>query len=337
MNPRFFADLRRHEVKTAAELMAAAQRARVTLRDRIKAAGKNAINAKFRDAFFGRVVNIYRLLSGELDAILKSATGKTANMSRKAFFEARALDGSTKSLRAKVIQFSPERLERYWGMIHPDNAPTLAATSKMATEEVQGLSNAVVQVFRQGDLEAWTANQRAKKLQEAWDAVAGDANPRRFVDGAGREWSNARYLQMLVRTTQARVSREALIDTTVENGDDLMRVVTAGDNCPICQTWGGLIVSVTGTNEKFPSYEQALKAGWAHVNCDCSLERVDETIDEADAQAQGDAKTPPDLDDLEAMRAYREAAGLDVPDAPGEEPGTFARETAAAYRGEVED
>ena len=335
MNQRFFADLRRHEVKTAAEMMAAAQRARVTLRDRIKAAGRQAINAKFRDAFFGKVASIYRLLSGEMDAILKSATGKTANMARKAFFEARVAAGET--VRAKVVQFSPERLERYWGMIHPDNAPTLAATSKMATEEVQGLRNAVVQVFRQGDLEAWTANQRAKKLQEAWDAVAGDANPRRFVDGAGREWSNARYLQMLVRTTQARVSREALIDTTVENGDDLMRVVTAGDNCPICQTWGGLIVSVTGTNEKFPSYEAAIDAGLFHPNCDCSIERVDETIDETDAQNQGDAKTPPDLSDLEALREYRAEAGLDAPDAPGEEPGTFARETAVAYRGEVED
>jgi len=337
MNPRFFADLRRHEVKTAAELMAAAQRARVTLRDRIKAAGKNAINAKFRDAFFGKVANIYRLLSGEMDAILKSATGKTANMTRKAFFEARAVEGSTKSLRAKVIQFSPERLERYWGMIHPDNAPTLAATKQIASAEVDGLRNAVVQVFRRGDLEAWTANHRAKELQEAWDAVAGDANPRRFVDGAGREWSNARYLQMLVRTTQARVSREALIDTTVENGDDLMRVVTAGDNCPICQTWGGLIVSVTGTNEKFPSYEAAIDAGLFHPNCDCSLELIDETIDEADAQSQGDAKTPPDLSDLAALREYRAEAGLDAPDAPGEEPGTFAREAAAAYRGEVED
>jgi hypothetical protein len=337
MTRNFLADLRRHQVRTAGEMMAAVQRARENLRERIRNAAADVEVARepFRQAFYGRVAGIYELLGEELDGQLRAATELTANRVREATIQKiRSVGGKSRQLKAPVLKFDAERMRRYWEMIHPENEPGLAAvfTQRMAAEEIQGLRNAVTRVFRQGDLEAWTARERVKELQRVWDEAAGDANPMRFIAKDGREWTNARYLQMLVRTTQARVAREAQIDTLVENGDDLARVMAAGDNCPVCEAWNGLILSVTGTDDRYPSYEQAIEAGLFHPNCDCMLERVDETVHQAEAKAQGEAKNPQDWSDLEEMQSYREAAGLE--EADREEPegkGEFAKEAGREF------
>lgn len=274
------------------------------------AASKDILKEAFRRAYFGRVTGVYDLLSKELDAKLKASIGTVANISRESAFA----DLDKKPPR--VLAWDQERLDNYWAMISPPNAPSLAAvfTNKMASEDIRELRTAVIQVFRTADLEALTANQRIKALQSAWDTAAGNKAASRFVDRSGTEWTNARYLQMLVRTTQQRIARESYIDTVVQNGDDLMRIQAAGDNCEKCDTWNGLIISVTGTNPDFPSYEDALESGWGHPNCDCQLERVDETIDEAATAAQGDTPNPDDWTDLEEVRAYKEKAGVETPE-----------------------
>lgn len=225
-------------------------------------------------------------------------------------------------------------MRRYMEFIQPENGPSLAAvfTQKMSEEDREKLRGAVLKSIRQGELESWTARERAKEIQKAWDAAAGDLNAARFVDRSGREWDNARYLQMLVRTTQSRLSRESYIDTVVEHGDDLMRIQSAGDNCQYCQAWSGIIVSVTGTNPNYPSYDDAIDGGVFHNNCDCMLERIDETADEDDIKEQSNADNPDSWDDLDAMAEYRERAGLPPPTENENEVSDFSEEAAKAYK-----
>ncbi len=244
----------------------------------------------------------------DLEKIIAQGVERAAGIGHQE--AAKAIEGE--SVRRQVLRYDPNRTAKYLSLITPENGRGLAAvfTDKMSERAIKDLRRITIETFRQADLNAWTANERQKELQKAWDAAAGDLNAFRFVDVSGKEWDNARYLQMLVRTTQARVHREAYADTLVENGDDLAVVTPAGDNCPTCQAWAGIIVSVSGTNEKYPSYESAVDSGLFHPNCDCTLERVDETLDADNIAKQADAKTPGDLEDLDAMRAYREEIGL---------------------------
>lgn len=324
-----FSDIRRHATQGTGAMIAAMQQARVRISDLIRDSAASATNQTARNKAFQGITDIYTRLADELDGQLEKMTKGTAQIARKATVE----DAKGQGQKGLALKFDEDRLKRYWEMIHPSNAPSLVAvfTDKMAAQDIQDLRTAAINVFRVADLESLTAKERVKRLQSAWDELAGNADPRRFIDKGNREWTNARYLTMLVRTTQARVAREAAIDTLVENGDDLMRVVAVGENCDTCEAWAGLIVSVTGTNKDFPSYEDAIDAGWGHPQCDCQMERVDETIDGQEISAQQDAKNPGDWTDLESVSEYREKAGLEPEDAAREQRGDWFKEAAEAY------
>lgn len=328
------ADLRRVQIKASGEMMAALERARKNVAAKAReASASDVASERFRRAFYRKVDGIYDLLDQELTDILKDASVDTVNLTREAAVTKIRKVANTKKAKGMAVKFDPERMRRYIEFIQPENGPSLAAvfTQKMSQEDREILRVAVLKGIRQGELEGLTANQRHKAIQSAWDEAAGNLDGVRFIDSAGREWKNARYLQMLVRTTQSRLSRESYIDTVVEHGDDLMRIVPAGDNCKACQAWAGIIVSVTGNDERFPSYEDAIESGVYHPNCDCSLERVDETVDAEDSAAQANAKTPDDPSDLDAMQAYRDEIGLEEPEGR-DGPVDFTDETAKAYQ-----
>lgn len=270
-------------------------------------------------------------LRRELDRIIAAGVEKAAGIGHEE--AAKAIGGEP--VGGKLLQYDPKRTAKYLALITPENGRGLAAvfTDKMSEKGIKDLRRITVDVFRRADLEALTANERIKELQSAWAEAAGDLNGFRFTDSAGKDWENARYLQMLVRTTQARVHRESFADTMVENGDDLVVIEPQGDNCPTCQAWAGLIVSISGTSEKYPSYEAALDAGLFHPNCDCQMSRVDETADAQAIQDQAEAKTPGDVSDLDAMQAYRDEIGL--PDAKAEDERIttdFATEAMRRYK-----
>lgn len=194
-----------------------------------------------------------------------------------------------------VTKFSREYAEDIFRRVHPENGRSLAAvlTDKMASADIKALRNAVTETYREAALSGMTMNEIAAGIKDKWDGVAGDMFSRGFVDSAGKTWEDARYLQMLVRTTVARVSRDSYFDTLTKNGDDMAMIQNAdGEACDICQAWDGVIISITGASMEYPSYNEALDAGWGHPNCRCMAERVDETIDKANISQQAEANTP---------------------------------------------
>jgi hypothetical protein len=214
-----------------------------------------------------------------------------------------------------VTKFSREYAEDVINRVTPANGRSLAAvlTDRMAETDIKALRTAVVEVYRESALSGMTMNEIAAGIKGKWDGLAGNMAANKFVDSAGKVWEDGRYLQMLVRTTTARVARDSYFNTLTQNGDDLAVIQNVdGDACDICAAWDEVIISITGNSGQYPSYNQALDAGWGHPNCRCTAERIDETIDKEATAQQAEADTPdftrqPDEKDSEYRNRMTEA------------------------------
>jgi len=291
------AKLIRRENVSVSQLDAAIRKARQRVAMIVHAAARDqklVVSGRNREALYKRIGDAY----AQLDLGLKDWS---RDLVRKGIVDWR--DEAIRDVREQtstdpsndITRFSREYAEDMWKRVAPQNGRSLAAvfTDRMAEEDVKRLRQAAVETFREASLSGMTANEIHATIQAKWDAAAGDMAAFRFTDAAGRSWSNARYLQMLVRTTEQRVARDSYFDALIEHGDDLAQIENVdGDACDICQAWDGVIVSISGSNDKYPSYQQALDAGCFHPNCRCMAERVDETLDQAEIAKQAQTETP---------------------------------------------
>ncbi len=289
--------LDRREAVSARELQARIKEARRRVAVIVASAARErkiVISGRNREALYAKIGAVYAQLDLGLKDWGKDIVEKTAidwhDAAIRDIREQRGVDPSN-----KVTKFSREYARDVFQRVHPENGRSLAAvlTDRMAEADKKALRAAVTDVFREGALTGKTMNQMADEIKGRWDGLAGDMAANRFVDNAGRAWDDGRYTQMLVRTTVARVSRDSYFDTLVKNGDDLAVIQNAdGDACDICAAWDEVIVSITGADERYPSYNEALNAGWGHPNCRCVAERIDETVDAEAINQQAEAETP---------------------------------------------
>ena len=261
-------------------------RARLAPKIRKAGSSKNIRRQTFRNSFYEDVPSHYEVLGRELDRWGRELTDKTAvDWHKRAIHETRRQGAKVKP---SVVKYNRERTERYFRLVHPDTTQHLAAvfTDKMTESDIGALRSSTQEVFRRQSLEGLTANQTQKELQSTWDGIAGNMDAFRFVDARGRQWSNRDYFRMLTRTIGARVSRDSYMDTIVANGDDLVRIVPSGESCKICDAWIGIIISISGSDPRFPSYQQSLDLGMWHPNCDCFIRRMDATIHKNNIERQ---------------------------------------------------
>lgn len=275
--------LKRRQVELADELdrrlrRAAKNAAAVVVAN---AADKRVINnAKRRAAVYASMQREFAEAAGKGQEALNKAMESVAYGSHTlAVEDIHSRPG--KVVMGSWVKFDPKRVERYLELINPENGQDLFAVSfgKMANESTRRMRSAFIDVYRQGQIEGWTLQTTAKKMQQAWDGIAGDLGSYRFTDIAGRAWSNADYLNMVARTTLARVHRESYMDTLTEYGDDLVRIKNTGENCPICDAWDGIIISISGKDKRYPSYTAARGGGMFHPNCDCLTDGLVAAID----------------------------------------------------------
>lgn len=153
----------------------------------------------------------------------------------------------------------------------------------MSASAKEALRLAAVDTFRAAAATGLTARERMKLLQENWAQRAQDTNPFRFVDRAGRRWENARYVQMLARTTAQRVQTAAFCDSMLQGGYPLARISNdSGDlQCGVCSAWEGRLIDLTAGN-LFKKYgavplRAAREAGVFHPNCTHRLEYLSPT------------------------------------------------------------
>jgi len=303
--------LRRIQFDARDDLVRRIKIAQVYLAKKIHVAAANSkiTNSKFQEAFFGKVRTHYEHLEAELDSWGKDLVKTTAvDWHKIALSDIKSQVG--KSVQANVVRFNKARVDRYWSMIHPDTVHGIAATftDKMSLSDVSNLRTAIVDTTRQRVLEGWNQNTFQKALQARWSELSGNLASDRFVDSAGRKWTNAHYLSTLARTTTARIARDSYFDTLIEHGDDLAMIIPSGDSCPICRAWANLIISISGANQKYPSYADARAGGMFHPNCDCMTRRMDEAIDEEELADQEGADNAKDWGDVDQVKAYRDNA-----------------------------
>ena len=288
------ARLRRREAIARNELLERLKRAQKAIGAKIETTAAKraaATSAGTRATLYREITGTYAVLNDGIDEWGRELVEKTAKETHSVAINEIMQKKGKKGL---LLEFSRDRVERYWEIVHPDNTTKLAAvfTDRMEANDKRQLRRAVIDTFRQQTLEGLTAKETHKRLQDTWDALAKNLRGDRFIDAAGRPWTNANYMNMLTRTILQTTNREAYTDTLLENGFDLAKIADDGDPCPICRPWANMIVSLTGKNKNYPSLADARASGWGHPNCMCRTEYIDETVDAKEIARQRKEDTP---------------------------------------------
>lgn len=282
--------------QTVADVLKELKKAQLTVAKEVAyLAGRYRImtNAKQRDQIYKLITEHYQQLAKNIDKHIESLISSTAeDMHNKAVD-----DLLTSGKKASVVKYDPKRTARYLELVNNVSSKSMAAvfTDKMSDSAIRALRTAWVSVYRQASISGMDANTTQRTLQSKWDKLVDNLDPFRFVDKSNKSWSNARYLQMLIRTNSQRVVRDSYIDTLTENGFKLAKISDDGDaDCPICAAWEGRIIQVAGDSRKWPTYEDAVSAGVFHPNCTHRLAYVDETADAEEIKLQGKLAKPPE-------------------------------------------
>lgn len=88
-----------------------------------------------------------------------------------------------------------------------------------------------------------------------------------IVDSSGRKWNTKNYVDMAVKTKLNQAYVEGLKDRAKESGDDLAIIPIKGAN-DSCRHFEGMIVSLLGITEGFPTYDDLQATGLIfHPRC----------------------------------------------------------------------
>ncbi|GIW90320.1 MAG: hypothetical protein KatS3mg109_0752 [Pirellulaceae bacterium] len=130
-------------------------------------------------------------------------------------------------------------------------------------------------------------NQKRNRCEPRWQSLREDGITA-FVDAAGRRWDIASYVEMATRTAAQQAFREGRIRAIVDSGGDLAVIRSAPSHCPQCAAWRNKVLSISGTDPKYPPLQRALDGGVFHPNCRCTINKyipgltrldVDERVD----------------------------------------------------------
>lgn len=129
-----------------------------------------------------------------------------------------------------------------------------------------------------------------------------------FIDAAGRRWDIASYVEMATRTAAQQAFREGRIRAIVESGGDLAVIRSAPSRCPNCNAWRNKVVSVSGTDTRYPPLQAALDGGVFHPNCRCAINKFVPGLTRLDVDERVDNYYPAEQ---EQRRIERELRSVD--------------------------
>lgn len=167
-----------------------------------------------------------------------------------------------------------------------------AQTDRMEADVKQTLRKEAAQIFQKAAVEGISRKEATRLLAREMGKAVPDF---KFVDKAGKQWSNATYFSMLARTVMSNTLRETYINTLANEGHDLVKVSSHSSICALCRKWEGQILSITGKTKEYGTLADAIAQGLFHPNCKHRLlayhkdiENVFEKIDSmGDAESKG--------------------------------------------------
>jgi hypothetical protein len=112
---------------------------------------------------------------------------------------------------------------------------------------------------------------RREAAQKALSSFA-DAGVKGFIDSSGRAWDLSSYAEMAVRSSTGRAAVGGHAESLQDNGQDLVMISDAPEECELCRPWEGKVVSLSGTNKKYPSLGDAEADGLFHPGCRHDIE-----------------------------------------------------------------
>ncbi len=231
---------------------------------------------RIREGVYKDIQAEYVAMQGNLDKWNNAAVKDTAKVYHGLAAADLLLTDKDKSVIG-FTRFSKRHMEDYFERISPFNADKLAAVNvslnpqltKMATQDVKALQNAVVDVFRETKVAGLTSAERWTMLQTKVLDYADNPDSWKFIDKAGRKWKRGSYFNMLNRTVSAQVANESYNDTLTDEGRDLVQIQggLSSNSRDACVKWVGRVVSLTGVTAGYPTLQDYIDDGGFHPNC----------------------------------------------------------------------
>jgi hypothetical protein len=235
-----------------------------------KAATKQLVTTLNSVSDFSRTRNIQTLK--QIDTILEKLDDKTSDWFKKEVelyykefgkdtAEALAKDGFPVSLsfgrvdEQAIASLSDEVMAYYREAYSGAKRAAMKMLNEAARDQVQELL-AVGRIT--GEARQKIANRIAGYLKEGFVAL---------VDRGGRKWSLEAYANMLTRTMLVKTANEGTSARLRAFGEDLVQVSKHFGACPLCDPWGGEILTLTGKHPKYKSVDDARENGLFHPNC----------------------------------------------------------------------
>lgn len=178
----------------------------------------------------------------------------------------------------RITRFA-EQLEADVAAIQKENVPNAGGSIEMLSQELdKAWSVELRHMRRDADdiyraiIEAAMQDPNASRepvrssMQKALNMFA-EHGVTGFTDKAGRRWGLEEYADMATRTAMQRASMQATIDNMVKYDWDLCFVNSHMGACPLCQKWQGVVMSLTGKTDNYPTLQSAMDEGLFHPNC----------------------------------------------------------------------
>jgi len=153
---------------------------------------------------------------------------------------------------------------------------TLAPLANVLQAVLRSVTDAYQQAVSEASVSVLTGGlTRLQASQSAVNRLLGQGI-KGFTDRAGRQWNLDSYVEMATRTGAARAAVQGHADTLIANGHDLAYIIPGPRACPVCDSWAGKVISLTGRTLALEdgtpvvSLRDAYAGGWGHPNCRCS-------------------------------------------------------------------
>lgn len=228
------------------------------------------IQAKFnkaiqKDSFLKKSErnNLYREIEEKIDAFEKRYLKSFKSGVNK------IVDAEVKRIRTEVEEseltkkqikaFQSEKAKTYYSS---QKIYVQSQTEKMKSDVKKQIRNAGIRISS-------VANQRSISLSKAREAYSVQQKniDFTFVDKANRKWDLGKYLNIFENTSYRNLSREVSDELLSEMSHDLVVVMPNDANDP-CKNWIGKVLSLSGANKNYPSYDAAKQTNQIfHPNC----------------------------------------------------------------------
>ena len=213
-----------------------------------------------------------RRILREVDSVLNDLVDRTDPWFEKnlkyAYKEGSSdVDGYLKRIGVKSMKYTPYEIQSIENLVGNSSLLMNEALSGIHRSSSNVLSKAI-----KYKLQTIISEGRAdgKTLKEIKGMVANYLNEKSIflLDTAGRKWDATKYSELFARTEMMNTYNQGAVNRMLTREQDLAQITSYPScECDICKAWEGVVVSLTGKTEGYPTMDDAYDAGVFHPNC----------------------------------------------------------------------